>query len=594
MRLRVAVMATLLNLLVFVLLLVSFVVSSRNVQNDLIREELRVTCRLSKETLDSAAFMDREDYLTVLSEREDIAGLLTAYIAEDGTVVYKDFPFDIQEDHLRMLIKNTTASEVLVAGLTGYQNASRIFAACRLDDGSIITYAKNAASVSAIAGKGAVVLTPVLIATLLLQFFIIYNHVGRYDRLVHELMNVLEDFTEGRFSSRITNVKGFSPKYTAQYNQTLARVQDRVFRQVRRNRVVGQMLNQMHTGIVTADTNLTITFITTNAGKLFGRDIKDAEGRSLREVFDNEELEKQVTEAIESGSSSVLTAETEGRTESGAVRPIRLYTSTMSSAGKTTGALVVIEDITEIHKLEQIRTDFAANVSHEMKTPLTSIKGFIETLQAGAVDNPQTARRFLDIMMMEAERLTRLINDILSITKLESGTDSVEIKRLNLMDIIGMVQRVLTPQAENKQVEIVVNNSAIPAWIMGNRDRVHQLVLNLVENGIKYNKIGGTVTVTVTQDQANIYMLVADTGIGIKEENLSRLFERFYRVDKGRSREMGGTGLGLAICKHIVNTMDGYIEVHSKYGEGTEFLVTLPKAPEEERDDALLNAEDET
>ena len=131
MRLRVAVMATLLNLLVFVLLLVSFVVSSRNVQNDLIREELRVTCRLSKETLDSAAFMDREDYLTVLSEREDIAGLLTAYIAEDGTVVYKDFPFDIQEDHLRMLIKNTTASEVLVAGLTGYQNASRIFASSR-------------------------------------------------------------------------------------------------------------------------------------------------------------------------------------------------------------------------------------------------------------------------------------------------------------------------------------------------------------------------------------------------------------------------------------------------------------------------------
>ena len=592
MRLRVAVMATLLNLLVFALLLASFIISARNVQNDLIREELGVTCRLSKETLDSAAFMDRDDYLQVLTEREDIVGLLIAYIAEDGTVVYKDFDFDIREDHIKELLNKTT-DKVLVESFRGYQNESRIFAACRLDDGSIISYAKSAASARAMASKGAMILLPVLVATLILQFFIIYHYVGRYDRLVHELMNVLEDFTEGRFSSRITGVKGFSAKYTAQYNQTLARVQDRVFKQVRRNRVVGQMLNQMHTVIVTADTNLVITFVTSNAGKLFGRDIKEAEGKTLREIFDNEELEKQVAEAIKSGSSNVFTAETEGRTENGAVRPLRLYTSTMSSAGKCTGALVVIEDVTEIHNLEQIRTDFAANVSHEMKTPLTSIKGFIETLQAGAVDNPQMARRFLDIMMVEAERLTRLINDILSITKLESGTDNVEIKLLNLMDVIRFVEKMLTPQADAKQVQIVVNNPGTPAWIMGNRDRVQQLVLNLVENGIKYNKIGGTVTVTVTQDGANIYMLVADTGIGIKEEHLARVFERFYRVDKGRSREMGGTGLGLAICKHIVNTMNGYIEVHSRYGEGTEFLVTLKRAPAPEHDENLLTVEDE-
>ena len=119
--------------------------------------------------------------------------------------------------------------------------------------------------------------------------------------------------------------------------------------------------------------------------------------------------------------------------------------------------------------------------------------------------------------------------------------------------------------------------------VMGNRDRVQQLILNLVENGVKYNKEGGTVTITVMQDEENINLIVADTGIGIREEHLNRLFERFYRVDKGRSREMGGTGLGLAICKHIVHTMNGHIEVNSKYGEGTEFLVTLKKAPPEEQ-----------
>ncbi|MBQ6647132.1 MAG: hypothetical protein IJM56_10680 [Clostridia bacterium] len=218
-----------------------------------------------------------------------------------------------------------------------------------------------------------------------------------------------------------------------------------------------------------------------------------------------------------------------------------------------------------------------------MKTPLTSIKGFIETLQAGAIDRPELARKFLDIMMVEAERLTRLINDILSITKLESGGDNVEITRINLMDIIRHVtEQLLRPQAEAKNVKMIVNNMETPAYVMGNRDRVQQLVLNLIENGVKYNKEGGSVTVTVLQDERDINMIVADTGIGIKEEHLGRLFERFYRVDKGRSREMGGTGLGLAICKHIVNTMDGHIEVTSKYGEGTEFLVTLKKAPPEE------------
>ena len=342
------------------------------------------------------------------------------------------------------------------------------------------------------------------------------------------------------------------------------------------------MLNQMHNGLMTVDTNLKLTLATSSAGRLFGKDLKNAEGHSLREIFDNEELENTISRAITGGSSNVFTAETEGQTAGGGVKPLRIYVSTMFSEGKCTGALIVIEDITEIKKLEQIRTDFAANVSHEMKTPLTSIKGFIETLQAGAIDNPEMARRFLDIMMVEAERLTRLINDILSITKLESGTENVEITRLNLMDVVNYVAGgLLKPQAEAKQVAIRVNNADTPAYIMGNRDRVQQLVLNLVENGVKYNKVGGSVTVTVMQDENNVNLLVEDTGIGIKEEHLNRLFERFYRVDKGRSREMGGTGLGLAICKHIVNTMEGFIEVNSKYGEGTQFLVTLKKAPQE-------------
>ena len=580
MKFRVAVMATLLNLLFCMVIIFSYAGFTARTQNELIEEELRVTVTLSAEVLEhSGTFADdRINYFETLVNSGEFNNVYVAYLQMDGDFVYKNFDYvDVAYREKLLQIDN---DQLLVTKRNDI-SGKRIAVARRLDDGSVIGYSKLSAGLFSFSGgRDIFIFALVSVIAIIVQFVIILLYVGRSDKLVTELMSVLEDFTEGRFSSRITGVKGYNGKLTAEYNAVLARVQDRVFRQARRNRVLGQMLNQMHNGLVTVDTNLIIQFTTYNTGKLFGCDVRNAEGSTLREVFNNDDMERAITEQINSGDRSIVATETEGLTPTGAVRPLRLYVSTMFSEGKCTGAMIVIEDITEIRKLEQIRTDFAANVSHEMKTPLTSIKGFIETLQNGAIDNPQMARRFLDIMSVEAERLTRLINDILSITKLESGNDNVEIARINLMGIIRYVtDQLLRPQAAAKNVTIQVANADTPAYVMGNKDRLQQLVLNLVENAVKYNKEGGSVTVTVTQDDKFINMSVSDTGIGVKEENLSRLFERFYRVDKGRSREMGGTGLGLAICKHIVNTMDGHIEVNSKYGEGTEFLVTLHKAP---------------
>jgi two-component system phosphate regulon sensor histidine kinase PhoR len=253
----------------------------------------------------------------------------------------------------------------------------------------------------------------------------------------------------------------------------------------------------------------------------------------------------------------------------------------MRQEDQVVGALAIVEDITELRRLEQVRTDFAANVSHELKTPLTSSRGFVETLQAGAIDNPEMAHKFLNIIMMETERLTRLINDILSISKLESGDDEVAIERIRLDKKAQDVCDMLSIHAQEKQVTVNCATGNSPVYIMGNPDRVEQLLINLTENAIKYNEPGGSVTVQVFANDKEANVTISDTGIGIAEENLPRLFERFYRVDKGRSRQMGGTGLGLAIVKHIVRSMDGEIEVHSKLGEGTEFLVTLPLAPKE-------------
>ncbi|MEG0146554.1 MAG: ATP-binding protein, partial [Clostridia bacterium] len=259
-------------------------------------------------------------------------------------------------------------------------------------------------------------------------------------------------------------------------------------------------------------------------------------------------------------------------------RPIRLYVSPMMKDQKAVGAVALIEDISELRRLEQVRTDFAANVSHELKTPLTSIKGFVETLQNGALENPAMAQKFLRIIMIEADRLTRLINDILTVSKLESGEQELPTERIRLDEMTDDVADMLRILAGEKQVTIYTNHEPEPSFIIGNPDRVEQMLINLIENAIKYNKNGGSVTVSIFNSEDTINMSISDTGIGIPEENVSRLFERFYRVDKGRSRSMGGTGLGLSIVKHIVKSMGGMIEVHSKVNEGTEFLITLPRA----------------
>ena len=577
MRLRAALIATLLNVFVCSLLIAAYSTIAANIQNSIIEEEMRIICRLTGDLSEKSEFQDApNDYLNGISEEGDI---LFAYFEEDGTVAYKnneftfDFPKEYQHTHTsghhNTFTMRTEFGRKLIC-VSKMQN-----------DGRVVVFAKQAVIPAEAIGSFLWFLILILIGALIMQFTIIYRSVARSDNMVDSIMRVLEDFTEGKFDSRIKSAVAGSQTVAAKYNATLNRVQDRVFRQQRKNRIFGQVINQMKTGIITVDNDLLVGFTTNITGDLFGVDTTDAENQPLNSVFKNEELEDAFKDAMGSNTGNMYVKEIEGKTLTGGARPLRIYASPLYREGKSAGVIAVIEDITEIKKLEQLRTDFAANVSHEMKTPLTSIKGFVETLQAGAVDNPEMARKFLNIIMIEADRLTRLINDILSITKMESGNESVEIKKIPLDKAVMEVCDLLKIHAEEKEVKVNASPNEKPAFIMGNPDRIKQLLINLIENAIKYNKVGGSVTVKVLEDSENVHLSVSDTGIGVKEEHLKRLFERFYRVDKGRSRAMGGTGLGLAIVKHIVNSMGGFIEVSSKYGEGTEFLVTLPRAKEE-------------
>ena len=237
--------------------------------------------------------------------------------------------------------------------------------------------------------------------------------------------------------------------------------------------------------------------------------------------------------------------------------------------------LLIIEDITDVKKLENMRSDFVSNVTHELKTPLTSIRGFVDTLKQGAIKDEQYARKFLDIIDIEAERLYTLIQDILLLSEIESGSD-YNIQDCDVNGIIDETLNLLQPKIELKpEVDVIFQPEPYIRPFPCNPDRMKQLFINLIDNAVK-NTEKGSVTVTCRVHNDHLMISVKDTGIGIPKEHLSRIFERFYRVDKGRSRKMGGTGLGLSIVKHIVEMYEGDIFVSSEVGEGTEFIIKLP------------------
>lgn len=245
-----------------------------------------------------------------------------------------------------------------------------------------------------------------------------------------------------------------------------------------------------------------------------------------------------------------------------------------SFLGKT-GSIVIIQDITAKNKMERIQSEFVSNVTHELKTPLTSIKGFIETLRGGAVKDPEVAYKFLEIIDVEASRLYMLINDILQLSQIENLQKDSNVRKNSLNSIVSEVISILSGQAGKKGVTIS-RNIEKNLHIIANRDRLKQMLINLIDNAIKYNVEEGIVEVSAFKENKNILISVKDTGIGIDAKHIDRIFDRFYRVDKSRSRGMGGTGLGLSIVKHIVDLYGGNIDVKSVLGEGTEFIITLP------------------
>ncbi|MFD2681558.1 two-component system histidine kinase PnpS [Bacillus seohaeanensis] len=240
------------------------------------------------------------------------------------------------------------------------------------------------------------------------------------------------------------------------------------------------------------------------------------------------------------------------------------------------GIVVVFHDITELKKLEQMRKDFVANVSHELKTPITSIKGFSETLLDGAMKEPQTLEAFLDIILKESDRLQSLIQDLLELSKIEKQGFTLSVHRTDMAKLISEVLPILEDRARLKAIKLSYTPASDSSAEI-DPYRMKQVFINLISNAIAYTQKNGKINVHIKTDEKRVKVIVEDNGIGIEEDQIPRIFERFYRVDKARSRNSGGTGLGLAIVKHIVEAHYGKIEVKSKVNKGSTFIVTLYK-----------------
>ena len=398
----------------------------------------------------------------------------------------------------------------------------------------------------------------------------------RISRPLEEMEKAARRFAEGDLAHKVfaPDVKELASLAEA-LNAMAGQLNEKIRTVERQTRQQAVMLSSMIEGVLAVDANDRILYMNQAAARQVGIEGGEAVGRTLEEVVRNVELQEFLAR-IQSADKPIE-AETvlhRGRED----RILHLSGTVLTDTdGRSMGALIAFHDITQLRRLERIRRDFVANVSHELKTPITAIKGFVETLSEGAIQQPQEAARFLEIIRKQVERLEAIVDDLLTLSVIEgqAETRQIELQRAKLADVLQSTINGCAAKAEEAGIQIRLScPEDLSAEI--NPRLIEQAVGNLLDNAIKYSQAHSDVEVTVEGLETEIAIHVKDRGCGISAEHLPRIFERFYRVDKSRSRNLGGTGLGLAIVKHIAQVHRGRVSVVSKPGQGSTFTLHLP------------------
>ncbi|PRP56557.1 PAS domain-containing sensor histidine kinase [Bacillus halotolerans] len=422
-------------------------------------------------------------------------------------------------------------------------------------------------------------LTASLCTAFIIIVFFYSNMTSRYKRSIEAATNMATELSKGNYDARTyggyirrSDKLGRAMNSLAVDLMEMTRTQE-----MQRDRLL-TVIENIGSGLIMIDGRGFINLVNRSYAKQFHVNPNQMLRRLYHDAFEHEEVIQLVEEIFMTETKKCkllrLPIKIERRYFEVDGVPI------MGPDDEWKGIVLVFHDMTETKKLEQMRKDFVANVSHELKTPITSIKGFTETLLDGAMEDKEALSEFLSIILKESKRLQSLVQDLLDLSKIEQQNFTLSIETFDAAKMLADIETLLKHKATERGISLQLNVPKDPLYVAGDPYRLKQVFLNLVNNALTYTPEKGSVAINVKPGETEIQIEVSDTGIGIQKEEIPRIFERFYRVDKDRSRNSGGTGLGLAIVKHLIEAHEGKIDVTSEPGRGTMFTVTLKRAAE--------------
>jgi two-component system phosphate regulon sensor histidine kinase PhoR len=419
-------------------------------------------------------------------------------------------------------------------------------------------------------------LTPTLVIvttiTLLLAFLLALYLAKGITQPVRKLTQMCHEISRGELDQRIEPKSADEiGELVWEFDQMSVKLQERVRIILSQQNKMGTALSYMDDSVLITDSEGVVNLINPAAEKLFQLPPSRAIGHPFVEVVCDYELAELLNQCLKTGKQQIKSLQI------GQDRRSLRVTATPIEDSEATGGLVVLQDFTELRRLEEVRREFIANISHELRTPLACIKGLIETLQEGAIEDPIAAKIFLEKANAETDKLAQLLQQLGELSRIESGQVSMNIEPKDINPLLYKAAQRLQVQADRVGLELAISIPADLPKVLADEERIEQVIINLLHNAIKFTPPGGKVSLRAKQDGDVITLSVADTGIGIPNDDLPHIFERFRKVDKSRSSE--GTGLGLAIAKHIVQAHGGNIWAESSESKGSTFTFTLPIAP---------------
>ncbi len=528
------------------------------------KEQLNVYAYLISEQLHN---IDQASFSNVVDKMKNLNIRITI-INSNGTVQFDSL------GNMEKLINYNNKDEVIMAKSEGEGTATRysdregtyvIYYAVAIEDGIVVRVSTPVKATHKLNDTYIVWYGSAIIIMIFISLWIANKLSYIIVKPIRDLDFITSMMTNGNLSRRIKiTTNDELGKLALNFNHMADRLESSLHEVSEKQNRLSAILQSMESGVIAIDNSHNIIMINNYAKKIFN--IKeDVVGNPVENICKEVNLKFIFSMRDRDIKEFKLSAPT--------IKFLRVRTADIIVHNhQHIGAVAVIQDISDLKKLENMRTEFVANVSHELKTPLTSIRGFAETLKE--VDDDETKKKFLTIINEEAERLTTLISDILLLSQIEHKQEFKK-EVFNVNKAIEDVFYLMKNTGEQKQVHVSIVGDEIPN-ILGDRDKFKQMLINLVDNAIKYSEAFDTVVITKIIYDTYFKVIVEDSGMGIAKEYIPRLFERFYRVDKARSRAKGGTGLGLAIVKHIIIGFNGSIDVESTLGVGTKFIITIP------------------